>query len=166
MRPSVIDIYTSPKGSNTRKNYFYPGDSIQFNAIHTTIDGFPEGETYNIFWTLDFWGNGAAVDDGGAFEVVYRPIIIASGTFTYRFRTTHNFWWFDEIPFLGDPLFRVEGTNRSEYALFLSEGRGNQIFIPGLWKLTATIKSSLDIDMPLSTATNWFYGISRHSRLI
>ena len=172
MEPNIIDIYTSSRSdASDRKNYFYPGDSLQFNCIHNTLDGFLDGAEYSILWNLEFFDNAYTFEDtgvaGGDFEVIHRPIINASGTFRYRFRATHNFWCFDAIPTLPTDPPPLTGPKASIMERIVSGAAGQQIFFPGIWRMNVVIRMLLDdLNMQLACKAGWCYGISRSSRLI
>lgn len=172
MQPLVLDIYTSSKESpSVRKNMFYPGESLQFNAIHTTVDGFPEGEQYRIYWNLEFYDNAWTFEEhdvaGGDFEVIHRPLINTWATFNYHFPVTHNWWWFDSIPTLPEDPPLLSGTKGEVLESIVDGSAGQQIFYHGLWTMKVFIRLLLDdLEIQLSCKGEWCYGISKFSRLI
>lgn len=127
---------------------FYPGESLQFNAIHTTVDGFPEGEQYRIYWNLEFYDNAWTFEEsdvaGGDFEVIHRPLINTRAIFNYGGPVTHNWWWFDSIPTLpADPPV-LSGTKGEVLESIVDGSVGQQVFYPGLWTMKVFIRLLLD----------------------
>ena len=159
MEPVVLDIYTSSTIRADRKKVFSPGESIQWNAVHTVRDGSFLGRAYKMLWVVEYWANIYAQVEGPHFDAVFQPVIVASGEFTYRWETTVNTWWYDRIPAVAaEPPLHY--TDRRDTLGRLARGEENLLFGPGMWKLTVHIRmTEASTGRPFGTKGDWHYMI-------
>lgn len=158
MEPVVLDIFTSSTTSGERKKVFSPGDSLKWTAIHTVRDGSFLGRPFKILWVLDYWAHLGAQVEGPHFDALFKPMVLFSGDFTYRWETMGNFMWYDRIPRM-DVITPFTYTDRRDSLDRLARGE-NMVFGPGIWKLTVHIRmTEASTGRPFGTKSDWYYSI-------
>jgi hypothetical protein len=138
MPPAILEIFTTSTESPARKTVFAPGESLQWNIIHTTTPDPAIGESFRVHYILERHQNIYAFADDGYFDVIFPVQRIATGDFTYRWRVQANWWWVTSIPRVG-PL-TLGPTTRRTLLPQLTNAEFDLMFIPGFWRFTAVVE--------------------------
>ena len=157
MEPVVLDIFTSSTTRPEPKKVFSPGESLQWNIVHTVRDGSFLGRPYKMTLTMEYWANIYGQVEGPHFDAVFKPVVVFSSDFTYVWEYTHIFWWYDRIP-----VFPLEPTliytDRRDTAGRLARGDEGMVFGPGIWKFTTYIRmTETSIGRPFGLKSDWHY---------
>lgn len=155
VKPRVLEVFTSAKGSSEPKNVFFVGESIQWNIIHR-VDPFIKKVPFNRTVFLQRIGLGSFADDKQHAESVFPIETSRSTNTTYQFQATWSRWWLDAIPVFSGaigpalPSQIVDGIARGQFGL---------IAHPGIWKMTGIVTIRSNVERDFSLLDGWSYEI-------
>ncbi|MFO0612655.1 MAG: hypothetical protein U0414_08715 [Polyangiaceae bacterium] len=150
--PTILDVFTSEKGSDVPKKVFFLGESVQWNVIHRVSPFVKVPKTVTVH--LHKIGLGAFSDEPSHTDVVFPVETVLFSTSKYKFETTWNSW---SIPALG-PFNPIVGpASRTALVEGVKDGKFNLLSHPGFWKMTAIVQIESNIDHPFDLVNEWHY---------
>ena len=156
MEPVILDIFTTPKDSSQRKKVFSPGESIQWNVIHTARDGDFLGRQARVYWYIQHWALTSATWEDPKCDALFRSVVVVKHDFTYSSDVQHSWWWSTSIaPFSADISIPYDGRKQT---LLKVGGRDVDLmmYLPGFWKFSAYVRmTDPETGSPFDTMGDW-----------
>ncbi|MCP4363902.1 MAG: hypothetical protein GY800_01170 [Planctomycetes bacterium] len=172
MAPTILEIFTSPSGSDSRKTVFAPGESIQWNIVHTLAPDFQRGTPFRVFWILRRYGEGginvSSHSNALSVDLIFRMEVTDYYNSKYRWSAHYTKWWYDSIPEIGLVIDRVlpPTTTRQDFIDEILDRRAvpttTLIFSAGLWELTGVVElpgADITDETRFDVLGGWLYRI-------